>query len=111
MILIWGFSWIKNRLTEYSSLPDDHENEPSPESPDQNGKYGHAKDPEKHYAELLNIEGRPTPDEIERVYRRQIAKYHPDKVQHLGEEFQEMAERKTKEINAAYDYFRRKYRF
>ena len=30
------------------------------------------------------------------------AKYHPDKVHHLGEEFQKMAEEKFKTLNDAY---------
>ena len=30
-------------------------------------------------------------DEIKKAFRREIARYHPDKVQHLGQEFQEMA--------------------
>jgi DnaJ-domain-containing protein 1 len=38
-----------------------------------------------------------------------ISQYHPDKVQHLGREFQQMAEYKTKEIQKAYDYFKQNY--
>ena len=30
------------------------------------------------------------------------AKFHPDKVHHLGEEFQKMAEEKFKKLNDAY---------
>ena len=37
-------------------------------------------------------------------------KYHPDKVRHLGEEFRSVAEQKMKEINAAYDYFKKQER-
>jgi len=40
-----------------------------------------------------------------------VAKYHPDKVNHLAREFQDLAENKTKEINEAYQYFRNKYNF
>jgi DnaJ like chaperone protein len=35
--------------------------------------------------------------------------YHPDKVGHLGEEFKRVAEEKMKEINMAYDFFKKKY--
>ena len=40
---------------------------------------------------------------IKRARRKQIELYHPDKVDFLGKEFIELANRKTKEINAAYE--------
>ena len=40
---------------------------------------------------------------IKKAYRDLIAKYHPDRVQHLGEEFKEMAAKKTTAINSAYE--------
>ena len=46
---------------------------------------------------------------IKRSYRQLSMKYHPDKVAHLGDEFKSVAEDKMKEINSAYDYFKRKY--
>ena len=42
-------------------------------------------------------------EEIKAAYRRLAAQYHPDKVQHLGEDFQKMAEARFKEIQQAYD--------
>ena len=39
---------------------------------------------------------------IRRRYKEKLLQYHPDRVQHLGVEFQEMAERKTKQITEAY---------
>ncbi len=42
-------------------------------------------------------------EEIKSAYRRLAAKYHPDKVQHLGKDFQKMAEDRFKEIQQAYD--------
>ena len=41
-------------------------------------------------------------EKIRRRYRERLLQYHPDRVQHLGKEFQEMAERKTREITDAY---------
>ncbi len=67
--------------------------------------------PEKHHARVLGLNGDVSPENIKRLYRQLIAKYHPDKVQHLGQEFQRLAESKTREINEAYDYFSRKLRF
>ena len=46
---------------------------------------------------------------IKKSYRQLSMKYHPDKVSHLGDEFKKVAEEKMKEINAAYDFFKRKF--
>jgi DnaJ like chaperone protein len=46
---------------------------------------------------------------IKKAYRKLSMQYHPDKVAHLGKEFKSVAEEKMKEINAAYDYFKKKY--
>ncbi len=56
----------------------------------------------KTYFELLGLPTTATLDEIRRSFRREIAKYHPDKVQHLGEEFQEIAAVKAAELTQAY---------
>jgi hypothetical protein len=40
---------------------------------------------------------------IKKAYRTMIQKYHPDRVSHLGEEFQAIAEEKTKAINGAFE--------
>ena len=40
--------------------------------------------------------------EIKQAYRRLAGQYHPDKVAHLGKEFQELAEERFKQIQAAY---------
>jgi len=41
-------------------------------------------------------------DEIKKAFRREIARYHPDKVQHLGTEFQEIASVRASELTEAY---------
>ncbi len=40
--------------------------------------------------------------DVTSAYRALISKYHPDKVSGLGDEFQQIAERKSREINNAY---------
>lgn len=54
-----------------------------------------------HY-ELLEVEPDAPPDEIKRAFRREIARYHPDKVQHLGQEFQQLAAERAAELTEAY---------
>ena len=56
----------------------------------------------KNYYELLEIPPTSTADEVKRAFRLQIARYHPDKVQHLGREFQEMAADRAAELTEAY---------
>jgi curved DNA-binding protein CbpA len=52
--------------------------------------------------ELLGVAPDAPAEEIKRAFRREIAKYHPDKVQHLGKEFQEIAAVKSAELTRAY---------
>jgi hypothetical protein len=54
-----------------------------------------------HY-ELLGINATASVDEIRRAFRREIAKYHPDKVQHLGHEFMDIAAVRSAELTQAY---------
>jgi DnaJ domain len=54
-----------------------------------------------HY-QLLDLEPTASGDEIKRAFRREIARYHPDKVQHLGPEFQEIASVRAAELTEAY---------
>lgn len=60
----------------------------------------------KHYA-TLGLEKGASMEEIKKAYRKLSMQYHPDKVAHLGDEFRAIAEAKMKDINAAYDYFKR----
>jgi DnaJ like chaperone protein len=52
---------------------------------------------------ILEIEKIATVEEIKKAYRRMAIKYHPDKVHHLGPEYQKDAQEKFKKINEAYD--------
>lgn len=51
---------------------------------------------------VLGVDRNASAAEIRQAYRRLAAQYHPDKVAHLGPEFQELAERRFKEIQEAY---------
>jgi hypothetical protein len=54
-----------------------------------------------HY-DLLGIQAAADADEVKRAFRREIARYHPDKVQHLGTEFQEIAATRAAALTEAY---------
>jgi hypothetical protein len=51
---------------------------------------------------VLGIKRDASVEEIRAAYRREIVSCHPDKVAHLGDEFQELAKTKAQEINRAY---------
>jgi DnaJ-domain-containing protein 1 len=63
---------------------------------------------EEEYRQILGVTDKDSPATIRKKYTELLAKYHPDKVQHLGIEFQEMAERKTKAIIQAYEFLRKR---
>lgn len=52
--------------------------------------------------EVLGVSPGASAAEIKTAYRRLVNQYHPDKLQHLGEEFRELAEKKFKAIQGAY---------
>ena len=52
---------------------------------------------------VLGVQEDSSMEAIRAAYFQKIQAYHPDKVASLGDEFQRLAELKSKEINAAYD--------
>jgi hypothetical protein len=57
--------------------------------------------------QVLGIPEGSTLDEVKVAYYTKVKQYHPDKVMGLGEEFQKLAEDKTKEINEAFESAKR----
>jgi preprotein translocase subunit Sec63 len=51
---------------------------------------------------VLGIGRGASRDEIARAYREQLKRYHPDRVADLGPELQQVAHRKTVELQRAY---------
>ena len=56
--------------------------------------------------DVLGLAPGASQEDIRIAYRELASQYHPDKVVHLGEEFQALAEKKFKAIQAAYDALR-----
>jgi hypothetical protein len=56
----------------------------------------------KTYYQLLQVATDASAAQIKQAFRKVIARYHPDKVQHLGAEFQELAQVRSAELTTAY---------
>ncbi len=52
---------------------------------------------------ILEIEPAASNEELKKAYRKMAMKYHPDKVSHLGEDFQKAAHEKFQMVNRAYE--------
>ena len=52
---------------------------------------------------ILEIAPDATNDDVKKAYRRMAMKYHPDKVSHLGDDFQKAAKEKFQMVNKAYE--------
>ena len=52
---------------------------------------------------ILEIEKGSPPQSIKKAYRKMAKKFHPDKVQHLGEAHQKGAEEKFRKVQEAYE--------
>ena len=53
---------------------------------------------------VLGVPENASKEQITEAYKKMISQYHPDKVAHLGHDLRDLAETKSKQINAAYDY-------
>ncbi|MBL7985856.1 MAG: TerB family tellurite resistance protein [Flavobacteriales bacterium] len=53
--------------------------------------------------EVLEVDPKASDEEVKKAYRRAAIKHHPDKVAHLGEQFQKDAAEKFKKVQEAWD--------
>lgn len=52
---------------------------------------------------ILEIEASASDEEVRKAYRKMAVKYHPDKVSHLGEDYQKDAKEKFQKMQEAYE--------
>ena len=64
------------------------------------------KDESANY-KILEIERSASDSDVKKAYRKIANKYHPDKVAHLGNEMQKLAEEKFKAVNDAYQQIKK----
>jgi DnaJ like chaperone protein len=112
VVVILAGLFFGYRLVSHLLSPGTGEADRSSRRPDgQGGANGHWRDygpawsdaPPAAWHAVLGVAESASLDDIERAYRQQISQYHPDKVARLGDDLRQLAERRSQEINAAYD--------
>lgn len=57
---------------------------------------------------VLGVEPNATDEEVKKAYRQMAIRYHPDKVIHMGEEYQKGAKEKFQKVQEAYENVKKK---
>jgi len=101
MLLLRFLSRIKRTSRDVAQTfgPDRNQQGARAEGEDKGAK---SRKPPRTPYDVLNLPPDASQEAIKAAYRELANQYHPDKVTHLGKEFQELAEQKFKEIQAAY---------
>ena len=66
-----------------------------------------APPPADPYA-VLGVSASASDEEVEQAWRRRMQEYHPDRVANAAPELRELAERRAREANAAWETIRRR---
>jgi len=116
LILALGYWMWRKKAPDYSADESDRFSAGQERARESAGnEYGNS-DKYRHRAEardpyrILGIERTATLEQIKHAYRLQANRYHPDKVSHLGEEFQNLAKEKFQDIQWAYDQLLKAYK-
>ena len=64
------------------------------------------KDPSSAY-KILEVQPNASDEEVKKAYRKMAVKYHPDKLQGLGEDIQKAGKEKFQKVQEAYDTIRK----
>jgi len=105
LYLLWRFFYAPGGPSRRPQGPDrQYRDQSDGGSPGENAA-GNAvgNEKQKDPYEVLGIARNASPEEIKRAYKHLVSQYHPDKVHHLAGEFRELAEKRFKEIQAAYE--------
>lgn len=100
--LFFGYGLVRLLLTSKEEA----------ETSESNGKHPYDLPKESNHEawyKTLDVTPGASFEEIKAAYKRKISQYHPDKVSSLGPEFTLIAEKKTKQINSAYEEAVRKF--
>ncbi len=114
-LIIWGLLWkyIATQKKKYANYQRVYDQARRGFKSESGGNTGGRRDWDSGEADfntedvwdpyqVLEIDRRASAAEIKKSYRKLASKYHPDKLEHLGDEFKELAERRFKEIQKAY---------
>ena len=94
LLLIGAIAYLGYRLVQSMRALPARRSAPQPPPP--------APDPERSPHEVLGVPPGASADEIRAAYQKLVHQYHPDRVADMGPELRELAEKRTKELNAAY---------
>lgn len=101
--LVIGFWGVSRMLGGNAAEKPDHTGSPDVASTGDRRSIEAADDMHRPWWVVLEVPRISTREEISRAYKRKISDYHPDKVAQMGAEIRALAERRSKEINAAHD--------
>lgn len=99
----------KKLVSSTSKHSDNNSDNRSQENRAQNEAPGNDNSGEKDcipgsWFRILEVSESACQKQIAAAYKQKIRQYHPDKVAQMGAEIREVAEFKSKQINAAYDH-------
>ena len=99
-LMFMGTYWLVRRLRAHMTSSFSGPYSQDPGDRDEAAGTGRAKSLDPW--EVLELEPGASSEEIQAAYKAQLLKYHPDRVSHLGDEFQRLAHNKTLAIRQAY---------
>jgi DnaJ like chaperone protein len=113
LVSLAGVYWFIRRLQAYGSMHASQDNFRTSSQDSRTSTGGNAREedlddathtgPPEHPCDVLGVKPDASAEQIRAAYTQLMLKYHPDRVAHLGEEFQRLAHRKTLAITDAYN--------